>query len=205
MRGRSTRWFALAGLAAAGLIPAMAPSYATTRPLNLISNAGFELPIVPKGSFQVFSVGKLFNGWRVVGVPGDVAVISGAYQSGGLRFPAKSGKQWLDLTGDDSNTHTGVAQRVRTVAGASYRLTFWVGNVYDPDGIFGASSTVEVLVNGAKFLKATNALHASKMQAWKSFGLTVRAKSTFTTVEFRNEDPPNDNSNGLDAVSMVRT
>ncbi|MGA2805499.1 MAG: DUF642 domain-containing protein [Acidimicrobiales bacterium] len=198
------RGFVLTGLVAVGLIPAMGTSYGTTISGNIVTNGGFELPVVATGSYQVFSVGQHFSGWRVVGAPGNVAVISGAFQQSGLTFLAKAGKQWLDLTGV-SNTSTGVAQTVRTVRGSNYRLTFSVGNVYDPAGIFGVSSTVEVLVNGVKVLTATNAHHGGKVQVWENFGLTVRAKSSSTTVEFLNGDPPSDNSNGLDAISMVRT
>ena len=65
-------------------------------------------------------------------------------------------KQWLDLTGGTSNQQVGVAQSVKTRPGASYRLSFAVGNVVDPAGVFGTSSTVNVLVNGYKVLAATN-------------------------------------------------
>ncbi len=198
------RCLVVAGLIVAGLIPATGTSYATTRSGNIATNGGFELPVVATGSYQVFSVGQHFSGWRVVGAPGNVAVISGVYRASGLTFLAKSGKQWLDLTGDASNTRTGVAQTMRTVRGSNYRITFSVGNVYDPGGIFGVTSTVKVQVNGVKVLTATNARHGGKVQVWENFALTVRAKSSSTTVEFLNGDPPSDNSNGLDAVAMAR-
>ena len=198
------RCLVVAGLVAVGLIPAMGTSNTTTSSSNIVTNGGFELPVVATGSYQEFSVGQHFAGWRVVGAAGNVAVISGAFQQSGFTFSAKAGKQWLDLTGV-SNTSTGVAQTVRTVRGSSYRLTFSVGNIYDPGGIFGVTSTVEVLVNGAKVLTATNARHGGKVQVWENFGLTVRAKSSSTTVEFLNGDTPSDTSNGLDAVAMVRT
>ncbi len=166
--------FAVAGLVVVGLFPAMGSSYATTSSGNIVANGGFELPAVATGSYQLFSTGQPFPGWRVVGAQGNVAVISGAFQQNGLTFLAKAGQQWLDLTGV-SNTRTGVAQTLRTVPGSSYRLTFSVGNVYDPGGIFGVTSTVEVLVNGVKVLSATNARHGGKVQVWENFGLTVRA------------------------------
>jgi hypothetical protein len=197
------RCFVFTGLVAVGLIPAMGTSYATTISGNIVTNGGFELPVVATGSYQAFSVGQHSSGWRVVGAPGNVAVISGAFQQSGLTFLAKAGKQWLDLTGV-SNTSTGVAQTVRTVRGSNYRLTFSVGNVYDPGGVFGVTSTVEVLVNGAKVLTATNAHRGGKVQVWENFGLTLRARSSSTTVEFLNDDPPSDSSNGLDAVAIVR-
>src|ERR1700677_628268 len=90
---------------------------------NLIKNGGFEQPIVGTGSYELFSEGQAFPGWNVVGAAGTVAPISGAYTQDGLRFGAKAGKQWLDLTGL-SNTATGVAQRVKTASGRKYQLSF---------------------------------------------------------------------------------
>ncbi len=89
-----------------------------------------------------------FTGWTVVGAAGRVSVVSGTFQSQGFTFNVKAGAQWIDLTGDGSKTATGVAQSVATTPGTSYQLTFWVGNVNDPGGIFGVGSTVKVLVNG---------------------------------------------------------
>ena len=108
------RRFVVTALAAVGLIPAMATSYATTGSGKIVVNGGFELPVVATGSYQVYSLGQHFSGWRVVGASGNVAVVSGAFQQSGLTFLAKAGKQWLDLTGL-SDTSTGIAQTVRTV------------------------------------------------------------------------------------------
>jgi hypothetical protein len=148
-------------------------SATTTTTTNLIKNGSFETPVVPAGNFELFSTGKTFTGWRVVGAKGNVAPISGKYQGDGITFNAETGAQWLDLTGL-SNTATGVAQTVATKPGAKYHLTFWVGNVYDPGRIFGVSSTVKVYVNGVRKLIATNSLHpGNHKQAWKEFALTI--------------------------------
>lgn len=187
-------------LTAGVLIVSCAPASAT---INLIKNGSFELPVVPAGGFREFSTGQTFNGWRVVGAKGNVAVVSGKYQGGGITFNAKAGAQWMDLTGYQSNTATGVAQSVATSSGTEYHLTFWVGNVYDPGGVFGVSSTVEVYVNGVRKLTATNSLHpANHKQAWKEFALTIKATSSRSTISFINGDPRTDNSNGLDAVRL---
>jgi hypothetical protein len=181
------------------LIVTGGPASATT---NLIKNGSFEKPVVPIGGFQNFDTGQTFTGWRVVGAAGDVSIVSGQYQSGGITFNAKAGAQWLDLTGDGSNTKTGVAQTVATSSGTSYHLTFWVGNVYDPGGIFGVTSTVKVYVNGTLKLTARNSMRPVKTQAWEEFALTIKATSSDTTISFINDDPSTDNSNGLDAVQL---
>ena len=56
----------------------------------------------------------------------------------------------------------------------------------------------------SRFLRQRTRSHGGKVQVWENFGLTVRAKSSSTTVEFLNGDPPSDSSNGLDAVVMER-
>jgi hypothetical protein len=183
----------------AGLLAPTA-AWATT---NLIHNGGFEKPVVPAGSFQAFSTGQTFKHWTVMGASGNVAIVSGTFTQNGFSFPAKSGKQWLDLTGT-SNTPTGVSQAVATTPNATYTLRFSVGNVYDPTGIFGTTSTVNVFVNGTHKLTATNALHATPTQAWQSFTLHFTTTSATTTIAFVNGDPPNDTNNGLDAISLTR-
>jgi hypothetical protein len=171
---------------------------------NLIGNASFEKPAVAAGGFREFAAGQAFAGWRVAGAKGRVAVVSGRYRGGGITFNAHAGAQWMDLTGDESNTATGVAQSFASISGREYHLTFWVGNVYDPGGIFGVSSTVKVYVNGVRKMTATNSLHpAAHKQAWKKFTLTIRAASGRTTISFINGDPRTDNSNGLDGVQVI--
>jgi hypothetical protein len=180
-----------------------APTTAWAATTNLIHNGGFEKPVVPAGGFQAFSTGQTFTQWTVMGASGNVAIVSGTFTQNGFKFPAKSGKQWLDLTGT-SNTATGVSQAVATTPNATYTLRFSVGNVYDPTGIFGTKSAVNVFLNGTHVLKATNALHATPTQAWKSFTLHFKATSATTTIAFVNGDPPNDTNNGLDAISLTR-
>src|SRR5262245_2993732 len=136
--------FAPAGAAPAGRAPA-----------NLIQNGGFEQPRVQVGSYQLYGHGQSFPGWKVIGARGNVAPISGKFASHGIVFPARSGRQWLDLTGL-SNSATGVAQTATTTPGASYTLRFSVGNVVDPGGIYGHASSVLVLVNGKRVLSARN-------------------------------------------------
>src|SRR4029077_2901008 len=145
-----------------------------------------------------------FTGWKVVGAAGNVAIVSGTFTQNGYSFPAESGKQWLDLTGYRSNSATGVAQTVATTSGGRYLLTFYVGNVYDPGGIFGTSSTVKVYVNGVHVLTAKNSLGSGqKKLVWEKFATTITTSSTATKISFINGDPATDNSNGLDNIMLV--
>jgi hypothetical protein len=136
---------------------------------NLIRNGSFENPVVPLGSYELFTLGQTFPGWAVVGASGNVAIVSGSFTQNGYTFPAQSGVQGLDLTGT-SNTATGVQQIVPTTSGQTYTLSFYVGNVYNPGGIFGISSTVKVMVNGTNVFTATNSMGQGGMVlVWQRF------------------------------------
>jgi len=188
-----------AAIAVGALIVGSGPASATA---NLINDGGFEKPVVAVGGYRLFSLGQTFDRWKVVGAGGNVAPCSGKYQGNGITFNAQAGAQWMDLTGT-SDTKTGIAQSVATTKGASYHLTFWVGNVYDPGGIYGVRSTVKVYVNGILKLTATNSMRsAHHSQAWKKFALTIKATSDHTKISFINGDPSSDDSNGLDAVNL---
>ena len=176
---------------------------ATAAPANLIKDGGFESPVVPVGGFTVFSTGQKFSKWTVTGAPGSVGIVSGTFSQNGYTFPARSGAQWIDLTGL-SQTATGVSQTVATTSGTSYTLTFSVGNASNPGGIFGTVSTVNVLVDGTLEMTAVNHKGmGTTTQAWKKFTLTFSAAGPATTISFINEDPSNDTQNGLDAVKLV--
>ena len=167
---------------------------------SLFKDGGFEKPAVPSGSFQLFSTGQKFSKWAIVGANGNVGIVSGAFTQNGFDFPAKSGKQWVDLTGT-TQTATGLSQTLATTPNAKYKLVFWIGNVYDPSGIFGVSSTVNVLVNGHQVFAATNS-RKSTTQVWRQFSTTITATSSKTKIALINGDPANDTNNGLDDVQV---
>lgn len=171
---------------------------------NLITNGSFETPVVPVGGFNNFNSGSTgITGWVVVGP--QVSIVGGSYTSFGLSFPAEDGAQWLDLTGDGSNRVEGVEQTVPTTAGATYDLSFFVGNQVNPGGPYGTTSTVQVLVDGTPVQTVTNSLGAGgATQVWEQFSLSFVAASGSTTIGFLNQDPPTDNTNGLDNVVLTQ-
>src|SRR5437870_10662759 len=120
-------WRTAIAAIAAGLVVAVG---AASGAANLLKNGGFEQPVVPVGGFEFFATGATFAHWTVVGAPGNVAIFSGSYTENGFSFPAKSGAQWLDLTGN-SNAAAGVSQTLPTTSGTQYKLAFSVGNVVD--------------------------------------------------------------------------
>jgi hypothetical protein len=170
---------------------------------SLLVNCSFEQPPASAGGFQNFATGQSIGGWTVT-APGGLSTLSGTFTQNGYSFPAHDGAQSLDMTGYGVNSTPGVSQTVATTAGARYDLTFWVGNLVDVGGIFGTTSTITVYVDGAKIATATNGDGAgAKTLAWKAFTASFTASAATTTIELRNADPANDNSNILDDVSLL--
>lgn len=176
----------------------------STARANLITNSSFETPVVPVGGFTNFLNGSTgITGWTVVGP--EVSIVSTSYASFGLTFPAEDGSQWLDLTGDVSNTVEGVKQTVATTPGLTYNLSYFVGNQVNPGGPYGTTSTVDVLVDGMVIQKSTNSMGAGgKVQVWEQFNTSFVATSSSTTIEFLNGDSRSDNTNGLDNIVLVQ-
>lgn len=191
------RWLLL-GVVAVGLVLPTTAIAST----NLVRNPGFEQPTVAAGSYAGYSTGQSFSHWTVVGASGNVDIVSSTFTQNGFSFPAMRGHQWLDLTGV-SNTATGVEQVVPTASGSAYTLSFGVGNVYDPGGIFGVTSTVNVFVDGVQIASDTNSAGTGKTSmVWKSFRVSFTASSASTTIQLINGDPSNDTANGLDRVKL---
>lgn len=171
---------------------------------NLITNGSFETPTVPVNGFTNFlNNSTSITGWTVVGP--EVSIVSTSYASFGLTFPAEDGSQWLDLTGDVSNTVEGVQQTIATTPGLTYNLSYFVGNQVNPGGPYGTTSTVKVLVDGTLVQTSTNSMGADgTTQVWEQFNTSFVASASSTTIEFQNGDPRNDNTNGLDNIVLVQ-
>jgi choice-of-anchor C domain-containing protein len=173
---------------------------------NAITNGSFESPLVPAGGFTDFASGSsAIPGWTVVGAAGGVSIISGTNTQPCCSFPAEDGAQFLDLTGDGTNAVEGVEQTISTAAGTNYTLTFWVGNLDNPSNGLGPTSTVNVNLgglNGTLLDSVTNSSTNSTTLTWEMFTTSFTAAASTTTLDFLNENPSNNNINGLDNVSV---
>jgi uncharacterized protein (TIGR03437 family) len=173
-------------------------------PVNLIVNGDFETPVAGVGKLIDYQSGSTaLTGWNVIGTaPDTVDQIDAAFVVGRVFIFPESGSQWLDLTGSNVSTGTrGITQTVPTISGASYILTFWVGNVDDPGGIFGVTSTVGLKINGTSAGSFTSS-STSVIMTWQQFTVTFTATGSSTVIEFDNLDPSTDSSNGLDNVIL---
>ena len=171
---------------------------------NLLTNGSFETPIVQVGGFTNFVVGSgALTGWTVFGPTGQaVSIVSGSFSQNGVSFPAQDGAQWVDLTGFNNNSTEGVSQSVATTVGHQYQLSYFIGNTTG-GGIFGSTSTVDVLLNGAVAFTDTNSTSSPSTQNWGQFTHTFTASGAATIIGFRNADPGSDNDNGLDNVVLL--
>jgi hypothetical protein len=102
------------------------------RPAQIASlNGSFETSTVPTGSFTNFITDSTgITGWTVVGP--EASIVSGRSASFGFTFPAENGIQWLDLTGDGTNSVEGVKQTFASTPGTMYGLSYFVGNQVSP-------------------------------------------------------------------------
>jgi hypothetical protein len=167
-----------------------------------IGNGSFETPPLPVGGVQFFGNGATIGPWTVVGAPGNVGTVANGFSFGGVTFNAQDGNQFLDLTGS-SNSNTGVEQTVTTLPGATYNLSFYVGNVNDPAAGLGTTSTVQVFVNGTQLADAVNSSGNATGVTWLPFTRAFTASGPSTTIRFLNGDPSNDTANGLDNVTLT--
>jgi hypothetical protein len=169
-----------------------------------INDGSFETFVVPSGSFTTFATGTTIPGtsWSVVGPSGlNVAIVSGTFSELGFSFPAQDGMQWLDLTGITFTPGAGVAQTITTTPGQSYALSFFVGTVNNPGGIFGTTSSVNVLVDGSSLGTFTTPTTSGTSQTWFPFSVNFSASAASTTLSFLNGDT--DTDNGLDNITIA--
>jgi hypothetical protein len=145
----------------------------------------------------------LLTNWSVVGPAGaNVSIVSGSFSQNTVSFQAQAGNQWLDLTGDGSNSTEGVSQGATTIAGHLYQLSYWIGNT-SGGGIFGTTSTVNVSLNGLSTFSDTNSTASATTLNWQNFTHSFVATGPATTLAFFNGDPGGDNSNGLDNIVLT--
>lgn len=210
VRGTDGRegWYVRRSICAGLLAAALGLAGSGAKAQNLVGNGSFETVPVPVGRYTLYTNGQRIGPWTAFG-PGNVGVASGTYRHSGFTFNAQHGLQWLDLTGT-SNTPAGVYQTVNTFSPGVYELSFYVGNVYDPGGIFGVRSTVSVFVAPPSqhlvrlLMTAVNSDVTGLRQEWNKFSGRFGAGYGTTIIYFRNGDGPNDGSCGLDNVSLVR-
>ena len=162
-------------------------------------NGDFSFPAPNPGGFELVDTGERYGEWIAVGEAGNVSWVTGQYIHDGFSFVAPPRmKNWVNLAGI-SRTATGIMHSpVPTVVGQPYTLTYYVGNIVDPKGFYGTSSTINIYENSRLIMTATNGGGSgTATENWKPFTLTFTADAPWTSIAFINADPPNDMNCGL--------
>lgn len=202
---------ALTGLAAA---PAAAAA-------DLLTNGSFETPYNACGTYCNYGVGSAqgssFSGWSVVdlgaggvdtspGRDGYVSLVPNAtFASYGVASPY--GNQFADLTGVNGQGKGVLSDAVATEFGATYRVSFALGEFWvRGQGSYGAAA-VNVAVNGVSQGLFVNPVSlGSPGSDWQTYSFDFVAGSSSTRLQITNALGPKDYSylgTGLDNVSMT--
>ncbi len=181
-------------------------SCAASLEASILVNGSFEDLAVTDGGYSLYDGGStLIPGWTVVG--NDVAVVSTTFKQNEIAFQAQEGKQWMDLSGETSNSQTnGVSQVISTVIGVDYLVTFFVGSASDVNSIspLFLESTIKLSIDGVDRKTSTNGVTPSDRLNWKQSTHVFTATSTVTEITFYNGGAWNNNNSALDNVSVTR-
>ena len=170
---------------------------------NLVTNGSFESPSHVGGGYVLYTSGSTaMTGWTVLGPAADsVQLTPDTY----LGLKASDGRQWVDMTGIYGYDKGLQSDSFATVAGATYRVSFDIGN-YLPFG----RSTVGVSLNGEPERSFTNASLAATATApmnWAAFSFDWVADGASARISFLGRANGADSNNagiGLDDVRVER-
>ncbi len=200
------------GTLAGGVVVALFLAQSPARAGTPFIDGNFVAPVPKPGTFAALDTGERYGEWRVVGAVGLVAFVSGSYTHNGIKFlgqgtslSTQQNSVYVNLAAI-SRSATGIAHApMATIVGQSYTVTFWVGNVVDPAGIYGTTSTVKVYENSKLIGTATNVAGGggAAEQTWQKFSITFTADAPWTTMAFINGDPPNDMSCGIANIGFT--
>jgi hypothetical protein len=169
----------------------------------VVFSNGFESPTVPVGGFFIYAPGATFGPWTAVGIAAS-SVISGSFTQSGITFLAQEGNQWADLAGSNSNSTEGFGTSISTVVGQFYDVSFWVGNVINPGGFFGISTTVNAFVNGLPAFTAVNTSGNGTTQTWQHYNFQTLATSATTTFRrWQHQQPRRSASSTLIRLAII--
>lgn len=160
----------------------------TVSAASIVVNGSFENPSIAGDAqfYRVVNAGaNAIPGWDVTGTSVDIV-----HTKGGSAW-AQSGSQSLDLAGTPGPG--GIAQQVTTVAGQSYRLTFWGSS----NG--GVMNTLDVSFGGAAVAQD---LSTPGLGTWQQYSYVVTAQSNTSTLAFSTSQGGN-NGPLLDNVSLT--
>jgi choice-of-anchor C domain-containing protein len=171
---------------------------------NLLTNGGYESPVLAPGGFVLINPGSepVGFGWTVNFGSVDLAHLP---VSPFVLYSAFEGNQALDLNG---NERGGVSQDFATIAGQAYQLTFAYADNPLEGGISSASVRVsDVTLNST--LLSTSVFHSTSTNSpanadYSFYSGTFTAAGSLTRLEFASTSASNSASGGilLDGVNV---
>jgi hypothetical protein len=187
---------------------ALAALAASSARADIIVNGSFEDPVLSVGEARLFGTGSTIGtGWTVLGTPGNtnaVYVLQTAYSEPGnavTAFNAQEGLNSVDLNGAfNQGFASGVRQTIPTSAGATYRVSFYVGRA-DGNHLYATPSTVDLSIDSGARLSFTNSNSTPNALNWQQFTWDFVATGSSTVLDFFNGQVTN-NFSGLDNVSV---
>ncbi len=147
---------------------------AITEPDNLVTNGGFELPVLGPTGFVTYGPGASLTGWTID---------SGSIDHIKTFWTSFEGAQSIDL---DGNSPGAISQTLATSIGQSYDVSFW--SSANPD-LSGGSASMSVRWGGTEVLSVTRPPAASgTSMGWVFSRVTVVATGTSTPLQFVSTD-----------------
>lgn len=185
---------------------AMFVSLAAPLQASILVNGSFEDPLAPAGYYAEFAGGSTgITGWTVVG--SDVAIVSTTFAQYGIAFESQDGNQWLDLSGEYSNSpDNGVRQIIPTMIGAEYVISFFVGSAEEAGTLphIFLPATIDLSIDGGQRESFTNDIAPSDKLYWKQFNHKFTATAATTSITFYNGGAANNYNSALDNVSVTQ-
>lgn len=175
----------------------------TVHAQNLLSNSGFENPVLASGGTQRVFTGGSIGAWTVVGPESALIETSYAEPVNSISaFVAQEGQNALDLTGAGNvGLAAGVTQSVPTVIGQTYLISFYVGRA-DGNSFYATPATVDLRIDGGARTSFTNSGATLGTVNWQFFSESFVATNASTEIAFLNGTSDN-NYVGLDNVSLT--
>ncbi len=142
---------------------------------NLVTNGGFESPVLGNGTWTIYFPGSNSTGWST----GDQGIEIQNHVAG----TPNGGQQLCEL---DPNHPTFIYQDLATEAGQEYTLSFYYSG---RQGIGPDDNYLKVTWGGTEVFTTTEDGRGKGDTDWKSYSTTVKGTGTSTRLEFSGVGP----------------